>query len=280
MSNGREQTRPRDYAGVFSEEPNERVKMGNSETPRTTPQVFGVNRERRRLGCGSGHANCVAAGSIESYALRHGGNRCNRHPVVPCDGSQPFGASPGYSPRRCHPGCSPAPARAPDRRSRAPRIRPVRPSRPRRQLTWSSSTTRSAKRPEPDRSNGRRSWRDSPRNGPTRWPGPGSWHIGRVRVMQAAIRREHRLGIGTRLWRAQGRGVLVAEMKFYEPGRRSRSPRTSAQFKAGHDTQMVWKDTTAIGAGKATIQEGERKGWLVIVCNYDPPGNTAGKKPY
>jgi hypothetical protein len=38
--------------------------------------------------------------------------------------------------------------------------------------------------------------------------------------------------------------------------------------------------TTEIGAGKAIIRAGERKGWLVIVCNYDPPGNITGEKPY
>ena len=70
----------------------------------------------------------------------------------------------------------------PRRGSRAPRMRPVRPSPPRRPPTWSSSTTRSARKLESNRSNGRRSWRDSHRSGPTRWPGPGSWHIGRVRA--------------------------------------------------------------------------------------------------
>ena len=57
-------------------------------------------------------------------------------------------------------------------------------------------------------------------------------------------------------------------------------PEEFGGFKAGHYTQMVWKDTTAIGAGKAIILEGEQKGWLVVVCNYDPPGNIAGVKPY
>jgi pathogenesis-related protein 1 len=71
-----------------------------------------------------------------------------------------------------------------------------------------------------------------------------------------------------------------AEMKVYEPGTPIPQPEDFGEFRAGHYTQMVWKDTTAIGAGKATIQEGERKGWLVVVCNYDPPGNIAGEKPY
>ncbi|MCZ7625331.1 MAG: CAP family protein [Candidatus Methylomirabilis sp.] len=68
-----------------------------------------------------------------------------------------------------------------------------------------------------------------------------------------------------------------AAIKFYTPG--TPIPDSFGNFKAGHYTQMVWKDTTEIGAGKAIIQTGERKGWLVIVCNYNPPGNLIDKKP-
>lgn len=68
------------------------------------------------------------------------------------------------------------------------------------------------------------------------------------------------------------------EIKLYEPG--TPIPEDFGAFRAGHYTQMVWKDTTDIGAGKATIQLGEKKGWVVIVCNYNPPGNFAGEKPY
>ncbi len=79
-------------------------------------------------------------------------------------------------------------------------------------------------------------------------------------------------------------GVLMAagdwykEIQFYTRG--TPIPEDFASFKAGHYTQMVWKDTTEIGAGKAVIQEGDSKGKLVIVCNYNPRGNITGKKPY
>jgi uncharacterized protein YkwD len=70
------------------------------------------------------------------------------------------------------------------------------------------------------------------------------------------------------------------EIKFYKPGTPIPGGEDFRNFKAGHYTQMVWKDTTEIGAGKAIIQAGDSKGWLVIVCNYDPPGNYTGQKPY
>lgn len=44
---------------------------------------------------------------------------------------------------------------------------------------------------------------------------------------------------------------------------------------AGHYTQMVWRDTEQIGCAT-----GECKGSLIVVCNYDPPGNILGRNPY
>ena len=43
----------------------------------------------------------------------------------------------------------------------------------------------------------------------------------------------------------------------------------------GHYTQIVWRDTKEVGWGVA--RGGGREVW---VCNYDPPGNWAGKRPY
>ena len=43
----------------------------------------------------------------------------------------------------------------------------------------------------------------------------------------------------------------------------------------GHYTQIVWRDTKEIGCGLA--RAGRREVW---VCNYDPPGNWTGQRPY
>lgn len=43
----------------------------------------------------------------------------------------------------------------------------------------------------------------------------------------------------------------------------------------GHYTQMVWQDTKKMGCGEAVCN-----GFLMVACNYDPPGNYLGKKPY
>jgi pathogenesis-related protein 1 len=47
-------------------------------------------------------------------------------------------------------------------------------------------------------------------------------------------------------------------------------------YKTGHYTQMVWKDTTHIGIGKAVCNNGA----ILIVANYNPSGNYMGEKPY
>lgn len=44
---------------------------------------------------------------------------------------------------------------------------------------------------------------------------------------------------------------------------------------SGHYTQVVWKGTTHVGCAKA-----ECKGNMLVVCNYDPPGNVLRQKPY
>ena len=48
-----------------------------------------------------------------------------------------------------------------------------------------------------------------------------------------------------------------------------------AQQWADKYTQMVWRDTTALGCGEAICDK-----TLIVACNYDPPGNYIGRRPY
>ena len=76
---------------------------------------------------------------------------------------------------------------------------------------------------------------------------------------------------------ADAAALWYAEKKAYDAGKQ----RIPEDLQAiGHYTQMVWKTTTKIGAGKAVVKKGDLKGYTVVVCNYDPPGNLIGEKPY
>ena len=72
---------------------------------------------------------------------------------------------------------------------------------------------------------------------------------------------------------SEAAATWLKEKEAYDAGKRELE-------KVGHYTQMVWSRTTRIGAGKAVIKAGPMKGWTVVVCNYDPPGNVRGEKPF
>jgi pathogenesis-related protein 1 len=49
----------------------------------------------------------------------------------------------------------------------------------------------------------------------------------------------------------------------------------SCTARCGHYTQVVWRNTKLVGCGVARNEQRE-----VWVCDYDPPGNVVGEKPY
>ncbi len=63
-----------------------------------------------------------------------------------------------------------------------------------------------------------------------------------------------------------------SEIKDYTYGKLN----GSNWYKTGHYTQMVWKNTTHVGIGIAICSDGA----IIIVANYDPPGNYMGEAPY
>ncbi len=53
----------------------------------------------------------------------------------------------------------------------------------------------------------------------------------------------------------------------------------------GHYTQIVWRSTQKLGCGIKVCTKNSPFGasfptWTYVVCNYQPPGNIIGQKPY
>ncbi|KAG9143344.1 hypothetical protein Leryth_018611 [Lithospermum erythrorhizon] len=65
----------------------------------------------------------------------------------------------------------------------------------------------------------------------------------------------------------------VEEKKYYNYGYNS----CSFGEECGHYTQIVWRKSRRIGCAKAKCFLGRG---VYMVCDYDPPGNYIGEKPY
>lgn len=85
---------------------------------------------------------------------------------------------------------------------------------------------------------------------------------------------------GENIFRGNGGSytVLFASQSWYSEIKDYRNePVSSKNLELiGHYTQMVWRKTTKVGIGIANCSNGG----VIIVANYDPPGNYIGQKPY
>ncbi len=72
----------------------------------------------------------------------------------------------------------------------------------------------------------------------------------------------------------------ASEIEFYAYASNS----CAAGEQCGHYTQVVWSDTRRVGCGRARCTSnspfGNGQTWNNWVCNYDPPGNFRGERPY
>lgn len=73
----------------------------------------------------------------------------------------------------------------------------------------------------------------------------------------------------------------ASEDEFYDYA----SNRCDSGEQCGHYTQIVWDDTRRVGCGRAQCSASSSpfsngQAWVNWVCNYDPPGNYSGERPY
>ncbi|XP_020228108.1 pathogenesis-related protein PR-1 [Cajanus cajan] len=80
-------------------------------------------------------------------------------------------------------------------------------------------------------------------------------------------------GSGTGWKPAQAVSAWVEERQWYNYAQNS----CADGQMCGHYTQVVWRSTTKVGCASVVCSGG--KGTF-ITCNYDPPGNYYGERPY
>ena len=69
-------------------------------------------------------------------------------------------------------------------------------------------------------------------------------------------------------------GLWVAEKRDFQPGVFPNNSRSGNVEDVGHYTQLIWKETTAVGC---SIIRGKQEEFLV--CRYSTPGNVIGQRP-
>ncbi len=121
---------------------------------------------------------------------------------------------------------------------------------------------------------------------------PLSWDAAIAAEAQAyadACRYRHSGGeLGENLFAVAGRTATVEEVVAAWGDEDAdfdlQTNRCEPGKKCGHYTQLVWRDTTHLGCGVAVCTEGSPfegfTEWQYWVCNYDPPGNWVGERPY
>ena len=101
---------------------------------------------------------------------------------------------------------------------------------------------------------------------------------------QCRFQHSRKKGLGENIFATSGRATpeevvdsWVSEKKFYNYAR------NRCRRECGHYTQVVWSRTMRVGCGVAQCSANSplgRGSWQFWVCNYDPPGNYIGERPY
>ncbi|KAL6984990.1 Cuticle-degrading protease [Sarracenia purpurea var. burkii] len=65
----------------------------------------------------------------------------------------------------------------------------------------------------------------------------------------------------------------ISEEEWYDYGSNS----CAAGQECAHYTQIVWRGTTSVGCARVVCFGGRG---VFMTCNYDPPGNYIGQRPY
>jgi hypothetical protein len=84
-------------------------------------------------------------------------------------------------------------------------------------------------------------------------------------------------GYGENLFEIDGTQALPAQVvnEWASEARNYDYASNRCKGVCGHYTQIVWRDSKELGCGVASSARRE-----IWVCDYDPPGNWVGRRPY
>lgn len=84
---------------------------------------------------------------------------------------------------------------------------------------------------------------------------------------------ENLFGGSGKAWTAiEAVNLWVSEKPYYNYN----TNKCAAGKACGHYTQVVWRNTQYVGCARVVCASGG----IFITCNYNPPGNYVGQKPY
>ncbi|CAO2201422.1 unnamed protein product [Urochloa humidicola] len=81
---------------------------------------------------------------------------------------------------------------------------------------------------------------------------------------------------GTSLTVAGAMQMWVREKQYYDSASGMCMIGRPEELKCGHYTQVVWRNTKAIGCARVKCDNGG----IFITCNYSPAGNVIGQRPF
>lgn len=175
----------------------------------------------------------------------------------------------------------------PDGRPAIPIARPPQPDvQPNHQPTTPGPTMPNVEQPRPTRDmpreilNAHNQWRKHVGVAPLQWSADLAIHAQEwAHRLLATGKFEHREsgGYGENIFMTQGRQWTAAEVvnRWASEAKNYNHATNQCQGVCGHYTQIVWRDTTQMGCGIA--RSSRREIW---VCNYNPPGNFVGERPF
>jgi len=124
---------------------------------------------------------------------------------------------------------------------------------------------------------------------------PMTWHEGAAataRAWVAGCNFAHNPGLGgmygENIYAAYNQrpsATAVVESWASEARNYDLMTNTCRAMACGHYTQIVWRDSVGVGCASKVCDTGSPFGananpWVMWVCDYAPPGNVVGRRPY